>query len=558
MDQVVESRPERVLQELPWSPRSFEAEHGASSETPLLATLPPSDRQRRLAFAIVGFFVGVFLLATPFANTPLRRLDAWIPAFTSALVITDLITSALLFSQFSIARRRALLVLATGYLFSALMVIPYALTFPGVFAPTGLLGADLQSAVWLYIFWHVASPLSIVVYQLFKDDRKTALSNEPVGTQIVVSIAIVIAMACGLTWLVTAHHDLLPTLYRDSTHLSSTVHFASACVVVSCVLALALLWLRGSSVLDLWLMVTVSAWLLEIVLQGVFLTDRFSIAWYVGRTYSLIASSVVLIMLLSEATTLYAHLARTAMRQRANRSAREIAVETMAASIAHEVNQPLGSITLNAHAALNYLARSPLDEGEVRAAIEDIAAASARGSQIIGGLRAMFNRATRGRVSLDVADLVREVLAIVDLDLRAQRVLVSTALRPGLPRVQADRGQLQQILLNLITNAIESMRSVSDREHRLRISSDFIDGTSEIRISIEDSGPGIDQHDEKQIFEPFFSTKPAGMGIGLTICQSIVVSHGGSLRAFANKPYGTIFEIVLPTNPEPGRRGSDG
>ena len=102
--------------------------------------------------------------------------------------------------------------LATGYLFSALMVIPYALTFPGVFAPTGLLGADLQSAVWLYIFWHVASPLSIVVYQLLKDDRKTPLSNEPLGTQIVLSIAIVIAIACGLIWLVTAQHDLLPRL----------------------------------------------------------------------------------------------------------------------------------------------------------------------------------------------------------------------------------------------------------------------------------------------------------------------------------------------------------
>jgi signal transduction histidine kinase len=95
-------------------------------------------------------------------------------------------------------------------------------------------------------------------------------------------------------------------------------------------------------------MVTVSAWLLENILQGVLLTDRFSLAWYVGRTYSIIASSVVLIMLLSEATTLYAHLARTAMRQRAARSAREIAMETMAASIAHEVNQPLGSIALNA------------------------------------------------------------------------------------------------------------------------------------------------------------------------------------------------------------------
>jgi signal transduction histidine kinase len=548
MDQVVETRPERILQEIPGPRRSFEAEHGATDETPLLATLPPSDRQRRMAFAIVGFFAAAFLITIPYANTPLRRLDAWIPAFTSALVITDLITSALLFSQFSIARRRALLVLATGYLFSALMVIPYALTFPGVFAPTGLLGADLQSAVWLYIFWHVASPLSIVVYQLLKDDRKTPLSNEPLGTQIVLSIAIVIAMACGLIWLVTAQHDLLPRLYHDSTHLSPTVQFASACVVVSCVLALALLWIRGSSVLDLWLMVTVSAWLIEIILQGVFLTDRFSLAWYVGRTYSLIASSVVLIMLLSEATTLYAHLARTAMRQRAARSAREIAMETMAASIAHEVNQPLGSIALNAHAALSYLARTPLDEAEVRAAIEDIAAASARGSQIIEGLRAMFNRTTRGRASLDVADLVREVLAIVDLDLRAQRVLVSTALPAALPQIMGDRGQLQQVFLNMIRNAVESMRSVSDRERRLRISSDFNERTAEIRVSIEDSGPGINQQDEKKIFEPFFSTKPAGMGIGLTICQSIVVSHGGSLRAFANKPYGAVFEIVLPAD----------
>jgi signal transduction histidine kinase len=550
MERVVETRPHRILQETAQRRRPFEAEHGATDETPLLATLPPSDRQRRIAFAIVGFFVAAFLITIPYANTPLRRLDAWIPAFTSALVITDLITSALLFSQFSIARRRALLVLATGYLFSALMVIPYSLTFPGVFAPTGLLGADLQSAVWLYSFWHVASPLSIVVYLLFKDDRRTPLSNEPLGARIVPTIAIVIAMACGLTWLVTAQHDLLPKFYLDSTHLSPTAYFSAAFILGSCILALVLLWIRGSSVLDLWLMVTVSAWLLENILQGVLLTDRFSLAWYVGRTYALIAGSVVLIMLLSEATTLYAHLARTAMRQRASRSAREIAMETMAASIAHEVNQPLGSIKLNAHAALNYLARTPLDEGEVRAAIEDIAVASARGSQIIEGLRAMFNRTTRGRVPLDVADLVREVLAIVDLDLRAQRVLVSTALPAGLPRMMGDRGQLQQVLLNVIRNAVESMRSVSDREHRLRISSDFIEGSAEIGISIADTGPGIDQHDVKQIFEPFFSTKPAGMGIGLTICQSIVVSHGGSLRALGNKPYGTVFEIVLPADPD--------
>jgi signal transduction histidine kinase len=400
----------------------------------------------------------------------------------------------------------------------------------------------------------MASPLSMIVYELVKNanDRTTPSSHEPLGTPIGLSVAIVIAVVCALTWFFTVQRDLLPRLYLDGTHLSPTAHFAAACVAILCALALALLWIRGSSVLDLWLMVTVSAWLMEITLQGLFLTDRFSLAWYVGRAYSLIAGSVVLIVLLSETTTLYAHLARTAIRQRAARNARQIAMDTMAASIAHEVNQPLGSIALNAEAALQYLARTPPNDDEVRAALEDIAAASARGSQAIASLRAMFNKTTRGRVSFDVTDLVREVLAILDLDLRAQRVLVSTALRAGLPRILADRGQLQQVLLNLITNAIESMRSVSDRQRRLRISSDFLEGMSEIRISIEDSGPGIDQQDEKKIFEPFFSTKPTGMGIGLTICQSIVISHGGSLRAFANKPYGTIFEIALPIDVEHG------
>src|SRR5450432_1269158 len=131
--------------------------HATTVEQPLLlATLPPSDRQRQLAFAIITIFVAAFAITVPFAHTPLPRLDAWIPIFATALVINDFITAALLFSQFSIARQRALWVLATGYLISGMVVIPYTLTFPGVFAPTGLLGADLQSAVWLYLVWHTA------------------------------------------------------------------------------------------------------------------------------------------------------------------------------------------------------------------------------------------------------------------------------------------------------------------------------------------------------------------------------------------------------------------
>src|SRR6266481_1780529 len=204
-----------------------------------------------MAFAIVASFVVAFLVTVPFAYMPLPRLDAWIPAFTSAVVITDLITSALLFSQFSIARRRALLVLATGYLFSALIVVPYALTFPGVFAPTGLLGADLQSAVWLYIVWHIASPLSVIIYELFKSaNSRTRVSQGSVRTHIGLSIAVVVAVVCALTWFVTAQHDFLLAFYLDSSRLSPLAYFGAGSVFLMCTIALAQLWIRGDSVLD--------------------------------------------------------------------------------------------------------------------------------------------------------------------------------------------------------------------------------------------------------------------------------------------------------------------
>ena len=143
------------------------------------------------------------------------------------------------------------------------------------------------------------------------------------------------------------------------------------------------------------------------------------------------------------------------------------------------------------------------------------------------------------------------MLAILNLDLRTARVLVSTDLQDGLPLLRADRVQLQQVVLNLVTNAIEAMRPITDRPHRLRLTSGSIEN-SEIRIVIEDTGIGIECQDKDRIFELFFTTKSAGMGIGLTICQSIIVSHGGSLRVSANEPHGTVFEIVLPAVAEDG------
>jgi hypothetical protein len=151
-------------------------------------------------------------------------------------------------------------VLATGYFFSALMVIPYALTFPGLFAPSGLLGAGLQSTIWLYVFWHIASPLSVIIYELFKSaNRRTRVSHGSVRAEIGLSLTVVIAVVCALVWFVTAQHDLLPELYLDSTRLSPLELFSGGSIFLLCMLALAVLWIRKDPVLDLWLMVTVRA-----------------------------------------------------------------------------------------------------------------------------------------------------------------------------------------------------------------------------------------------------------------------------------------------------------
>jgi signal transduction histidine kinase len=522
---------------------------GSSDQQLFLAALPPSQGQRRLAFGIIALLLIAFCVTAPFANARLSHIDPFIPIFETTILITDLITASLLFSQFFIVRRRALLVLASGYLFTALIVISHALTFPGVFAPTGLLGAGLQSTVWLYIFWHVASPLAMIAYVLInEEDSKVGISPRSVITAIGLTIAIVIAMVCGLTWAATAGNRLLPGIFLDRVQMNESVRliFAGLMATLDAV-GLVLLWRRGRSVLDLWLMVICCAWLFETMMAAVLTDARYSLGWYGGRTFGLIATFIVLLVLLSETTTIYAQLARSVMRRSAAREARQIAMDAMAASIAHEINQPLAAMITNANAGLRWLASTTPDLDEARASFKHIVDDGHRVNDVIGGIRSMFQKDAHGRLLLDANDLVRDVLMMLDLDLQNRRVSVATDLRSDLPQLLADRGQLHQVFLNLIMNAIEAMGSVSDRARVLRVSSDVIPESSNIVFTVEDTGTGVEGMNEDRIFEPFFTTKSAGTGIGLSICRSIIESHGGGLQACANKPYGTIFQVTLPS-----------
>ena len=518
----------------------------APDENPiLLATLPPSPGQIRLALGVIVVLFVAFGVTVPFANVQLPRFYAFIPILETAILINDLTTSALLFAQFTVVRRSALLVLASGYLFTGLIVIPHALTFPGAFTPAGLLGSN--STAWLYMFWHVGSPLAVIIYGQLKDvDGEPSTSwRSPIAVG-VWSVAVVIAIVCGLTWLVTAEDWLLPGIFLDNFRVDPILSPLFAGLIMSLnFVALTLLWLRWRSVLDLWLMVMCCTWLIEATIAAALISTRFSLGWYAGRIYALVATIFVLFVLLSETTILYAHLAQSAITRRSNREGRQVAMDAMAASIAHEVNQPITAITFNSDAALDFLAESPPNIDKARHALEAIANDSVRAGTVVASLRAMFRKDTHLRVHFDINELLREVLNLVDVDLRAQRVLILTELRERLPQPLADRVQLQQVFLNLITNAIEAMRSVTDRVRLLRIKSDFIQGTSGVLVTIEDSGTGINKKDKDRIFQPFFTTKSAGTGIGLAICRSIIEAHGGHLRASANHPHGTIFHVAL-------------
>jgi two-component system NtrC family sensor kinase len=226
------------------------------------------------------------------------------------------------------------------------------------------------------------------------------------------------------------------------------------------------------------------------------------------------------------------------------RASRLTTMGAMTASIAHEINQPLAAIAANANAGLRWLARSSPDIEEVHAALKRINTDAHRAGEIIQSVRSIFKKAPQQGAPVDVNTLIQEVLALVHGDLMSHQVAVKTDLDRDLLPVRADRVQLQQVALNLITNAIEAMSTVDGQPRRLTVSTRPHERDG-VLIRVQDSGPGIDPGGLERIFDAFFSTKSSGMGMGLFICRSIVEAHGGHLWASA-EPGGAAFNLVLP------------
>jgi len=219
----------------------------------------------------------------------------------------------------------------------------------------------------------------------------------------------------------------------------------------------------------------------------------------------------------------------------------------LTASIAHEVNQPLAAVVANAEACLRWLDRATPDLDAARRSLKWVIHDGNRASEVIRRVRALAKKTDIEQVPLDVNDVVREVVALVQRELTSHRVLLRMELAPALPMIHGDRVQLQQVIINLVINGIEAMQSVTDRPRELVIRSGQ-DDAHQVLVSVTDCGVGIAAEDADRLFNAFFTTKSSGLGMGLSICRSILETHGGRLWAMANVPHGATFQFTLPAN----------
>jgi C4-dicarboxylate-specific signal transduction histidine kinase len=221
----------------------------------------------------------------------------------------------------------------------------------------------------------------------------------------------------------------------------------------------------------------------------------------------------------------------------------------MTASIAHEINQPLAAMIANAEACLSWLGRDPPDLDTARRSVEWIVEDGNRASEVTRHIRALAKKTDIEKVSLDINDVASDAIALVQRELSSHGAVLKLEFAPDLPRIFGDRVQLQQVIINLVINAVEAMESVADRPHELTICSGRHEDGG-IFLSVADTGVGLPDAAEERMFTPFFTTKSSGMGMGLSICRSIVEAHEGRLSASRNDDDGATFQFVLPVHNE--------
>ncbi|MGZ8359029.1 MAG: ATP-binding protein [Allosphingosinicella sp.] len=507
---------------------------------------PPDRREIRFAIAIVGLLVIAAFLILPVRDMRWREINAFVPMIDALMFLGELITATLLYAQAAVFRSRALTVLATGYVLAALLLVPHALTFPGAFAPDGLLGAGINTTGWIATSQRVAVPLAIILYVLLRRaDTAARPGAERPAARILVGVLTAVVLAAAVTLLATSGHDWLPPQYLDRSDLIYANALQRESVVVALlILATILLFRMRSSVLDLWLLVALSGWLIQSLLIMT-IKGRFNVGFYCLYVMILSSHLVVMLALIAESNRLYARLALSTAARNREREDRLMSMDAVAAAVAHEVGQSLTGVTLNARAALNWLTRARPNPEQAIQALRDTLDGGQRTFDVIKSIRAIFTPRRGAPTAFNLNDLVRETSALLDRELAGRKVSLQLTLDEALPPIEADRIQMQRVLLNLFTNAIESLGATRGRTRRITVRSARLNGKN-LLLEVSDTGIGIAPEEIARIFDPFFTTRATGTGIGLSLCRTIVEEHGGRIWASPGEKWGATFHVQLP------------
>ena len=516
-----------------------------------ISTAPTRARERKAAAAAAVVSSVGFCLVAPFAQVQLAAVSAFIPLNQAAFFISDLITAILLLAQVPHVRSRALVILAFGYVFDALMIVPHTLTFPGLFSPLGLLGAGEQSTAWIYMFWHSGFPLFVIVYAVTrghpKHDRLPAsfwktMTGASFGIVLLVSV---------FTLLATAGQELLPPVMSGNYYTPYARIFTAATWLFSVVALVVLYRRRRASALDLWLAVVMLAWVFDVALSAVLNHGRFDLGFYAGRVYGLIAASFVLIALLVESSYLYARVQQS--QEQLAQAQKMEAMGMLTGGIAHDFNNLLAVIQANIELLEHQF--GPVEHGHLVRLLGPAKRAVESGVSLTRDLLAFARQETMGATNIDINRLVGKTSDLLGRTLGAA-IRIETVLSEIPCRCSVEPSQLENALLNLAVNARDAMPQGGALTIETGIV-DLVNGTAAAlaippgryaAISVSDTGTGMPADVQSHAFEPFYTTKGPehGTGLGLSQVYGFVSRSGGYVRLVSKPGQGTTVRMYLP------------